>query len=100
MDWEVEKIGRRIYELRKQFNKTAVELSSAIQISQPYLSRIENGTMAVPIEVLIKICSVLDITLSEFFNDDLNVNVKRLELSANKLNEDQIDALQNFLDTL
>ncbi|MBT2636570.1 helix-turn-helix transcriptional regulator [Bacillus sp. ISL-39] len=102
MDWGTEKIGLRISELRKQFKKTSVELSEAIQISQPYLSRIENGDLAVPIEVLIKICSIFNITLSEFFSEELNldVNIKNLVISAEKLNKEQIEALQNFLDTL
>lgn len=102
MEWEVKKIGLKIKKLRKQFNKTSTELAKEVQISQPYLSQIENGHQAVPLDVLIKICGVFGITLSEFFSDKLVINTQfqKLLLSAEKLNEEQIEALQKFLDTI
>jgi transcriptional regulator with XRE-family HTH domain len=102
MKWEVEKIGIKIKYLRKQSNITVTELARTVEISQSYLSQIENGQKMIPIDVLLKICNTLGYTLSEFFNDeiDININLKKLLLAAEKLNDEQIQALELFLNTL
>jgi len=102
MNLEVTKIGQKIKDLRKQFNITVTELANTVGISQSYLTQIENGQKMIPVDILIKICNTFGYTLSEFFDDqkEINTNLKKLLISAEKLNNDQIAALQNFLDTL
>ncbi|NRD77376.1 helix-turn-helix transcriptional regulator [Bacillus sp. BRMEA1] len=99
MDWKLKEVGMRIKQLRKEFNKTANEIVEAIHISQPYYSQIENGHVPVSIENLIKICDFYGITLSEFFDDNFDEDLKKLLSTAKKLNKEQLEALQKFLDT-
>lgn len=102
MNLEVTKIGQKIKYLRKQYNITVTDLANTVGISQSYLTQIENGQKMIPVDILIKVCNSLGYTLSEFFDDqqEINMNLKRLLLSAEKLNDEQIVALQSFLDTL
>lgn len=100
MDRKLEKIGVRIKQLRKEFNKTSNEVAKAIGISQPYYSQIENRHFPASIENLIKICDFYGITLSEFFDENVDENLKKLLSTAKKLNKGQIKALQKFLETI
>ncbi|KQL19086.1 helix-turn-helix domain-containing protein [Cytobacillus solani] len=100
MDWKMEKVGLRIKELRKEFNKTSNEVVEAIHISQPHYSQIENGRVPITLENLIKICDFYGITLSEFFDENSDENLKTLLSTAKKLNKEQIKALRKFLETI
>lgn len=62
--------GGRIRNLRKEKGIKATELSEKVQISQPYLSQIEHGTKQPPIDVIVNVCKVLNIPLSQFFAED------------------------------
>lgn len=99
---EIEEIGNRIRLIRKALNITSVELAQAIQISQPYLSRIERGLQPVPLDVLINICNKFDITLEQFFSEDENFpemeSLYRILSVAKKLSYDELEALYKFLE--
>jgi transcriptional regulator with XRE-family HTH domain len=68
----IKEIGRRIRELRVSREMTAKKLANEIGISQSYLSDIENGKKAVPIEVLIQITEFFEISMSDFFKEEEN----------------------------
>ncbi|MED1205888.1 helix-turn-helix domain-containing protein [Heyndrickxia acidicola] len=54
--------GIYLRDLRKEKKITLVELAEKLELSQPYLSQIENGKMNVPKpELLSKMASVLDV---------------------------------------
>jgi HTH-type transcriptional regulator / antitoxin PezA len=59
--------GRLVKELRLDKEISMSEFAKKIRISQPSLSRIENGNQEMSFSLLIKICEVLGISVSEFF---------------------------------
>lgn len=64
-------IGSRIKELRKSRNFSALEMSMKAQISQSYLYELESNHKSPSFETLEKICAVLHISLSEFFDSNM-----------------------------
>lgn len=55
-------IGEIIVELRKDKNYTQKELAGFLNISPGCLSKYENGTTQPPLEMLIQICDVLNVS--------------------------------------
>lgn len=60
-------VGELMRDIRKQKGLTTIQLASQLNISQPKLSRIENGTQSVNIPLLYQFCEIFDMTLSDFF---------------------------------
>lgn len=58
----------RIKQLRKHFNISANKLALELKISQPALSKIENGKNLPSWNLLERICNFFDLTISEFFD--------------------------------
>lgn len=54
-------IGQRIKQARKENNKTQETLAEYLEVSNSYISRIERGTTKLSLELLIKICTYLNI---------------------------------------
>lgn len=83
---------------------TTIELAKLLQISQPYLSQIETGKKVLPIDILIKICNVLGITLEQFFSEKDNfknmTNLNDVVNLVKKLEEDELEALKTFLELI
>lgn len=57
-------IGKRIKQARKDINKTQEDLAEYLEVSNSYVSRIERGTTKISLELLVKICSYLNISPS------------------------------------
>lgn len=96
-------VGTRINELRKKSNITMQQLSHLTGISQPVLSKLETGHRTPDVPILEKICQALNITLSEFFNEDIKVNLLTPELreffeSTKNLTPSQLEALKLLID--
>lgn len=66
-----QRIGNRIIRLRKEKGLTMEKLAYASDISKGGLSEIERGLKEPRLSTLLKICETLEITLKDFFNDDL-----------------------------
>lgn len=100
----IEDIGNRIRTLRKEHDMTAIDLAQKIKISQPYLSKLEQGKQPISIDILINICNVFEITLQEFFSQEKKfediVSLNKLVKTAGKLEPDALDALHNFLEVI
>ncbi|MEX3623559.1 helix-turn-helix domain-containing protein [Viridibacillus arvi] len=60
-------LGRLIRKLRTENNITMIDFAKRINISQPSLSRIENGNQEVNFTLLEKICKEFEISISSFF---------------------------------
>ncbi|MDI7740593.1 helix-turn-helix transcriptional regulator [Lysinibacillus fusiformis] len=60
-------IGRQIKNIRKENNLTAVQFAKKINMSQPTLSRIENGSQEITFSQLETICNEFNIAMSDFF---------------------------------
>jgi len=66
---QIQLVGRKIRELRKERKLTQVELSARLGIQQSDLSRMEKGEYRVSLDTLFKILAEFDVSIGEFFDD-------------------------------
>ncbi|MCI8748155.1 MAG: helix-turn-helix transcriptional regulator [Lachnospiraceae bacterium] len=94
--------GKRITYFRTQKNYSVNKLANLAGISQSYLRDVELGNKNPTIEVLSYICEALNISLKDFFDDDLPEQFKNDPLIGKifKLTPEQKKALEQFLDTI
>ena len=52
-----------IREKRKEKGLSQERLAKLVQVSQPFIAEIESGRKKPPVDVLMRICAVLDISL-------------------------------------
>jgi transcriptional regulator with XRE-family HTH domain len=64
---QVQLVGRKIRELRKEHKLTQVELSSRLGIQQSDLSRMEKGEYRVSLDTLFRILAEFKVSIGEFF---------------------------------
>lgn len=95
-------IGERITYFRTQKNYSVNKLANLAGISQSYLRDVELGNKNPTIEILSYICEALNITLKEFFDDDVPTQIKNDPLIGKiyKLTPKQKKALEQFIDTI
>jgi len=95
-------IGNRITELRKELGYTTNKLARLAGVSQSYLRDIELGNKKPGTDILERICDALNVTLAEFFSTSTKRSalVDRLVETADKLDENQLQILIAFLDSL
>ncbi|MGH9459520.1 MAG: helix-turn-helix domain-containing protein [Thermoanaerobaculia bacterium] len=66
---QVELVGRKIRQLRRQRKLTQTELAERIGIHQSDLSRMEQGEYRVGLDTLLKILQTFDMGIGEFFDE-------------------------------
>ncbi len=66
---QVELVGRKIRQLRKEHRLTQTDLARRIGIQQSDLSRMEKGEYRVSLDTLVRILSELDVSVGQFFED-------------------------------
>jgi len=66
---QVQLVGRKIRQLRKQRKLTQTELSSRIGINQSDLSRMEKGEYRVGLDTLFRILAEFELSMGEFFDE-------------------------------
>jgi transcriptional regulator with XRE-family HTH domain len=66
---QVQLVGRKIRELRKEHQLTQTELSSRIGIQQSDLSRMEKGEYRVSLDTLFRILAEFNLGVGEFFEE-------------------------------
>lgn len=66
---QLELVGRKIRQLRRQRKLTQVELAEKIGIHQSDLSRMEQGEYKVGLDTLLKILQTFDLTIGDFFEE-------------------------------
>ena len=86
---QVELVGRKIRQLRRQRKLTQTELADRIGIHQSDLSRMEQGEYKVGLDTLLRILQTFNITIGEFFEEGARDNeviqtFRRLSPSAQK----------------
>jgi transcriptional regulator with XRE-family HTH domain len=69
---QLELVGRKIRQLRRQRKLTQVELAEKIGIHQSDLSRMEQGEYKVGLDTLLKILGTFDLGIGEFFDEGSN----------------------------
>jgi transcriptional regulator with XRE-family HTH domain len=95
-------VGIRIRELREKLGLSNRELASLAGLSQPVMHRLENNERSADIETLEKVCEALNITLLQFFNEDIDPVVitpelKQLLDTAKDLTPQQLESLVTFI---
>jgi transcriptional regulator with XRE-family HTH domain len=65
---QIQLVGRKIRQLRKEHKLTQVELSSRLGIQQSDLSRMEQGEYRVSLDILFKILAEFQMSIGEFFD--------------------------------
>lgn len=78
---QVELVGRKIRQLRRQRKLTQVELAGRIGIHQSDLSRMEQGEYKVGLDTLLKILKAFNLGIGEFFEErpDSDTIVKKYQ---------------------
>ena len=66
---QVQLVGPKIRQLRKERKLTQTDLASRIGIQQSDLSRMEKGEYRVSLDTLFKILAEFNVSISEFFED-------------------------------
>ncbi len=66
---QLELVGRKIRQLRRQRKLTQVELAEKIGIHQSDLSRMEQGEYKVGLDTLLKILQCFDLSIGDFFEE-------------------------------
>jgi len=67
---QLELVGRKIRQLRRQRKLTQVELADRIGIHQSDLSRMEQGEYKVGLDTLLKILQTFDLSIGDFFDEN------------------------------
>lgn len=62
-------VGERLMSLRSDNDLSQEMLANQADLDRSYISRIERGIISPSVENLNKICNVLNITLSSFFQN-------------------------------
>lgn len=66
---QIQLVGRKIRELRKEHKLTQMELSARLGIQQSDLSRMEQGEYRVSLDTLFRILAEFKMSIGEFFED-------------------------------
>lgn len=94
---QLELVGRKIRQLRRQRKLTQVELAEKIGVHQSDLSRMEQGEYKVGLDTLLKILQCFDLSIGDFFdesNRSTNVFEKYRALSPSAQKE--VDSFIEF----
>ena len=95
--------GAKFLELRKKNKISQKDLAMIAEIGQTTISDIESGRKSPNAVTIEKICTALNITLTEFFAEErpqLEPELRRLVDTARKLSPEQLDYLQKLLESL
>ncbi len=95
-------IAARIKFFREQKGYTVNKLANLAGISQSYLRAVELGQKNPTVDLLSSLCWALDISLRDFFNDELLSDLKQDELILQiyRLSDEQRKQLTLFLKSL
>lgn len=92
--------GLRIKELRSNQGISARSLALSSNLDPSQISKIENGTSKPSLDALERICAVLKIPLSDFFNDQqlLSPTMQRLIDAGRHFDDKELEYLTKFLE--
>lgn len=95
-------VGNRLRELRERLFLSQAELARRAKIGQGSISAIESGKQSPTADTLLSLCSVLGVSLSEFFADEipdpeLPPHIRELLEIIRDLDPEQIRHLTEFI---
>ncbi|MDP9120447.1 MAG: helix-turn-helix domain-containing protein [Acidobacteriota bacterium] len=98
---QVELVGRKIRQLRKERKLTQVELSARLGIQQSDLSRMEQGEYRVSLDTLFRILAEFKMSIGEFFEgvatESITPRDVRLVQEFNSLPQDVQREVEDFI---
>jgi transcriptional regulator with XRE-family HTH domain len=98
---QVQLVGRKIRELRKEHKLTQVELSSRLGIQQSDHSRMEKGEYRVSLDTLFHILAEFKVSIGEFFEgvakESITPRDVQLVQNFNALSEDVQREVEEFI---
>ena len=93
--------GKKIKNIRKRKEISQKELANRAELSQAYISAVENDIKNISFNSLNKVCESLDISITEFFNEDsqaiIDDNLKKLINEIQKLTPNLQLKLKEFI---
>jgi transcriptional regulator with XRE-family HTH domain len=96
--------AKKLKELRISKGLTTTELAKKCNLSQAVISKLENNNRIADVPTLSVICSILNISLSDFFKNETTSDTSELlkELTENitKLNAADLKALDQIVKTM
>jgi transcriptional regulator with XRE-family HTH domain len=99
---QIQLVGRKIRQLRKERKLTQVELSSRLGIQQSDLSRMEQGEYRVSLDILFRILAEFKMSIGEFFDgvaqDAMTPRDMQLIQSIKSLPEDIQREVEDFIE--
>jgi transcriptional regulator with XRE-family HTH domain len=98
---QVQLVGRKIRQLRKEHKLTQVELSARLGIQQSDLSRMEQGEYRVSLDTLFRILAEFKMSIGEFFEgvaqESITPRDVQLVLDFNALPRDAQREVEDFI---
>ena len=99
---QVELVGRKIRQLRKERKLTQVELSARLGIQQSDLSRMEQGEYRVSLDTLFRILAEFKMSIGEFFDEVARESMTPRDLQIirafQRLDDDAQREVEEFLE--
>jgi transcriptional regulator with XRE-family HTH domain len=98
---QVQLVGRKIRQLRKQRHLTQTELSQRVGIQQSDLSRMEKGEYRVSLDTLFRILAEFNVSVAEFFDDVARESLTPRDVQlVHAFNRLPVDAQQEIQDLI
>lgn len=98
---QIQLVGQKIRQLRKENKLTQVELSQRLGIQQSDLSRMEQGEYRVSLDTLFRILAEFKVGIGEFFEDVAKESITprdvQLVQKFNNLSEDAQREVESFI---
>jgi transcriptional regulator with XRE-family HTH domain len=98
---QIQLVGQKIRQLRKEHKLTQVELSQRLGIQQSDLSRMEQGEYRVSLDTLFRILAEFKMSMGEFFEDVTQESITprdvQLVQQFNALPEDVQREVEDFI---
>jgi transcriptional regulator with XRE-family HTH domain len=98
---QIQLVGRKIRQLRKEHKLTQIELSARLGIQQSDLSRMEQGEYRVSLDTLFRILAEFKMSMGEFFEEIAQESITprdvRLVESFNTLPHDAQREVEDFI---
>jgi transcriptional regulator with XRE-family HTH domain len=98
---QIQLVGRKIRELRKEHKLTQVELSQRLGIQQSDLSRMEQGEYRVSLDTLFRILAEFQMSIGEFFEgvaqESITPRDMRLVQDFHSLPQDAQREVEDFI---
>lgn len=98
---QLQLVGRKIRQLRKERKLTQVELSARLGIQQSDLSRMEQGEYRVSLDTLLRILAEFKMSIGEFFGEVAQESITPRDMQLvqdfNALPEDAQREIEDFI---